>query len=127
MPKFQRQESTHSTSGKKTEEKKEKPSLCSSLAFCFKNYHVLAILLIIFSQGAFEVMEQLTYKDATNIHYKGDASAYTKWKSFEQIMTACMALVCILFVGSNVLRLFGFRVTAMITPLFVAAMGATFY
>jgi AAA family ATP:ADP antiporter len=112
---------------KKSTKKDAKPTLCSSLKFVFQNYHVLAILVIIFSQGAFEVMEQLTYKDAANTFFKGDASAYTKWKSFEQLMTAVVALICILFVGSNVLRMFGYRVTALMTPLFVVGMGTFFY
>lgn len=72
-------------------------------------------------------MEQLTYKDSVNTALKGDPSAYTSWKAREQLFTALMALFCILFVGSNVLRIFGYRITALLTPAFVVGMGTFFY
>jgi len=123
LDKYKMPEQKKKSDGKKA----EKPGTCSSLAFVFRNPHSLTILGIIFCQAAFEVMEQLSYKDAAKISFRNDNAQYTQLRAREQFFVAIFALIFMLFIGSNMLRNFGWRITAFVTPTFVAVIGMIFY
>ena len=68
-----------------------------------------------------------SYKDAAKISFQNDNAQYTQLRANEQFFVAIFALIFMIFIGSNMLRNFGWRMTAFVTPIFVVTMGTLFY
>lgn len=114
---------------KKVKKKSGKPKMSVGEAFkyCLGNGYVLSLCGMVFAYGFVMVIGELSYKDIMKLSYDDDQSSFATFKSFETSMCAVAAIVLMIFVGHNVIRLCGWLVTALLTPVVAALLLTLLY
>lgn len=108
--------------------KKEKPkmSLGQSFTFLAKSKYVLCIAVLVLSYNIVINLLEVTWKNQVRTLYP-DKSLYLNFMSTYSMTLGFVTIFMMLFVSSNVLRRFGWAVTAYITPVVLLVSGIGFF
>jgi AAA family ATP:ADP antiporter len=126
LPQFELQ-SKKDAAKKKGGDSKPKMTVGEAFKYCLSNMYVLALCGMVFAYGFVMVLGELTYKDLMKLSFEGDKSAYAEFKSLETGLCAGAAIFLMIFVGHNVIRVFGWLVTAMLAPVVAGILGSLMY
>ena len=109
--------------------KKGKPKMAVSAAFkyCLTNPYVLALGGMVFAYGWVMVISELSYKDLMKLETEGDQNSYSKFKGDESKFSAIGAALMMIFVSHNIIRIFGWKVTALLAPVACTVLASVFY
>jgi len=107
--------------------KKKKIGTCAALKFAFTNPHALCICGLVFFYGMVNAIQEITYKDLFSAQYDFDKASMAAFKAKETMYVAGATAISMLFIGSNMLKLFGWLTTAWGLPVVMAAVGIPFY
>eukprot|EP01083_Nonionella_stella_P027378 75380_1 len=113
------------TSGKK--KSKPKMSIVDSIKYCVSNPYVLALGGLVFAYGWCMVVGELSYKDVMKLTLAGDPNAYSLMKGYESFYSAALAMVLMLFVSHNIIRICGWKITALLAPAVCSITVGIFY
>jgi AAA family ATP:ADP antiporter len=105
--------------------RKEKLSLRQGFRHLAKSKYLLGIAILVVGYGFVVNMIEITWKATAKLAYPKSAD----YLSFISNTTSCLAITaCIisLFFGSNIIRKFGWRYSAQLTPILVGSTGVTF-
>jgi AAA family ATP:ADP antiporter len=106
---------------------KPKMSVGEAFKYCFSNPYVMALCGMVFAYGLVMVLGELTYKDVMKLSFNGDQSSYSSFKALETSVCAGCAIFLMIFVGHNVIRIFGWLPTALMAPVIAAVLGIAMY
>ena len=115
---------------KNTENKKKfkpKMSVFEAFQFSFNNKYVLALGGMVFGYYWVIVVSELTYKDLVKLETAGDQSSFAEYKALEQTLTSILAVFMMLFVAHNMIRILGWKITAMSAPVIFAVFASFLY
>ena len=119
MPQFQMKQ--------KAKKKKPKMGIVESIKYCVTNSYVLALSGLVFAYGWCMVVGELSYKDVMKLATDGDSVRYSVMKGRESWGSAVMAMILMTFVAHNVIRLFGWKITALLAPGICTLTATIFY
>lgn len=111
-----------------TKVKKEKPkmSLKESFKFLSHSRYMLCIALLVLSYNIIINLIEVTWKQQVGLEYPVKAD-YSDFMGNYQKILAVTTILMMLFLSSNVLRRFGWAVTAYITPVVLLLTGVGFF
>lgn len=109
-------------------EKKKKPKmpLKESFAFLLKSKYLLCIATLVICYGVSIQLVEVSWKNQLKLQYSNPNDYVAFMGSFSQI-TSVSTIFMMLFVGGNVIRFFGWRTAAILTPSVLLASGAAFF
>lgn len=112
----------------RTKMKKEKPkmSMADSFKFLAKSKYMICIALLVLSYNIIINLIEITWKEQARVLYTTTA-AYSHFMGYYQKILAVTTIFMMLFISSNVLRRFGWAVTAYITPVVLLVTGVGFF
>jgi AAA family ATP:ADP antiporter len=113
--------------GKKKGGGKPKMTVMQALKYCMSEPYVLALCGMVFAYGFVMVLGEMTYKDLMKLSFDGDRNAYSGFKGLESQVCGFVAIFLMIFVGHNVIRLFGWTVTALLCPTIAGLCVAVMY
>lgn len=108
--------------------KKKKPKLSLGEAFksiCSSPYLGLIVVLVVAYGTTVNFIEGL-WKSQLQLHCGGNKNAYNIFMSRYSLYTG-VAAIFMLLAGSNILRIFRWRTAAMVTPITMLVLGASFF
>lgn len=107
--------------------KKSKPklSLKDSFTTLIRSKHLGLIALIIICYGVTQNVIEGVWKDQIRFVH-GNENAYNAFMGRLTLVTGCMT-ICFMLIGSNIVRLFGWFKSAMLTPLMILITGLVFF
>lgn len=108
--------------------KKEKPkmTLADSFKFLAQSKYMICIALLVLSYNVIINLIEITWKEQARVLYT-TAATYSNFMGYYQKILAITTILMMLFVSSNVLRRFGWAVTAYITPVVLLITGTGFF
>lgn len=108
--------------------KKEKPkmSLMESLKFLAQSKYVLCIAILVLAYNVSINLLEVTWKNQLKTLYPNISDYLNFMGTYSTILGATTVLM-MLFISSNVLRRFGWGVTAQITPVVLLITGIGFF
>lgn len=111
-----------------TKVKKEKPkmSLKESFSFLAKSRYLICIALLVLSYNIIINLIEITWKEQARVLYTTTAT-YSHFMGYYQKILAITTIIMMLFISSNVLRRFGWAITAYITPVVLLITGVGFF
>lgn len=109
-------------SGKK---KKAKMSLKESFFFLIKSKHLGFLALVVICYGISQNVVEAVWKDQIK-HVYGNENDYNAFMGHFSMITG-MVTMLFMIIGSNIVRLFGWLISAMLTPLMIAVTGLLFF
>jgi AAA family ATP:ADP antiporter len=110
---------------KKTDE--PKMTVGQAFGYCLKNKYVLALCGMVFAYGFVMVLGELTYKDLMKLSFDGEQNMYASFKAKETSFCAIVAIILMIFVGHNVIRLCGWLTTALMAPVIAGILTLVLY
>ena len=102
-------------------------SVGQAFKYAFKNKYVLALTGMIFMYGFVMVVGELNYKDILKFSYQGQPEGFASMKGLQSTLAAATAVIMMIFITHNVIRIFGWKVTALIAPSICTIFGVLFY
>jgi AAA family ATP:ADP antiporter len=105
--------------------KKPKMSLAQSFRTIFTSPYLGLIALLVISYGVSINFVEGVWKSQLKLRYP-DPNAYSVFMSQFTFITGFVSML-MMFVGSNILRLFRWSVAAIITPLLLLVLGGLFF
>lgn len=108
--------------------KKDKPkmSLTDSFKFLIKSKYMLGIAILVLAYNISINLLEVTWKGQLRILYP-DKSQYLDFMGTYSTILGATTIIMMLFVSSNVLRRFGWKIAAYITPVVLLISGAGFF
>jgi AAA family ATP:ADP antiporter len=108
--------------------KKEKPkmSLKESFAYLARSKYILCLAILVIGYGIAINLVEVTWKGQLKLQYPNANDYQTFMGRFSQI-TGFVTILMMLFVGSNVIRRFGWKTGALITPVVLLITGVGFF
>lgn len=108
--------------------KKEKPkmSMGESFKFLAKSRYMLCIAILVLAYNIIINLIEVTWKNQMGLQFPIKAD-YSNFMGMYQKALAVTTIVMMLFVSSNVLRRFGWAITAYITPVVLLITGIGFF
>ncbi|GAB5411230.1 MAG: NTP/NDP exchange transporter Npt1 [Chlamydiales bacterium] len=109
-------------------QKKEKPkmSIKESFAYLCKSKYIGCIAMIVICYGIAINLCEITFKSQLKAMFP-NPNDYSTFMGRYSMMTGALTIFMALFVGSNVIRRFGWKVGALFTPVALAATCAFFF
>jgi AAA family ATP:ADP antiporter len=114
---------------KPVKKKKSQPkmSVGAAIKYCASDLYVMSLSGIVFAYGFVMVAGELVYKDVVKLSFDHDAEAFSGFKGMESTLAACLSMFLMLFVAHNVIRLFGWTITALLAPAIATLTASLFY
>ena len=108
--------------------KKEKPKmpLKESFAYLAKSKYLLCIAVLVIAYGVSIQLVEVTWKHQVKLQYS-NPNDYSTFMGYFSTVTGAVTILMMLFVGSNVIRRFGWGVASQITPIVLLATGVGFF
>jgi AAA family ATP:ADP antiporter len=106
--------------------KKTKLSLKESIDMIIHSKYMLCIALLVISYGVCINLVEVTWKNQLRIQFPNP----NDYNQFMGIFSACTGVVTILmmlFVANNVIRVFGWTIAALCTPVMLLVTGCLFF
>ncbi len=110
----------------KKKKKKPKMSIGESLAFLMKSRYLGYITILVLAYGVTINLVEISWKSSVKDYFKGDESSYNAFTSNLWIYTGLSTMALIAF-SQNILRIFGWRIAASITPIVTLVTGGLFF
>lgn len=107
--------------------KKDKPklSLMQSLKVVISSKYLLLIFTLVMSYGICINLVEITWKKQVGVAF-GSMNDYTAFMGDFSTYTGIVTII-LMFVGANLLRLLGWKIAALITPVMLLITGAIFF
>jgi AAA family ATP:ADP antiporter len=115
---------TEQTGGGK--KKKPKLSMGESLKAIFTSPYLLLIVALVVAYGTTVNFVEGLWKSQLQIRFSGNKNAYNVFMSQYTLWTG-VATIIMMIVGSNILRLFSWTTSAIITPVTMLITGGLFF
>lgn len=108
--------------------KKEKPkmSLKESFIYLARSKYVGCLAILVIAYGVAINLVEVTWKGQLKLQYP-DPNAYQKFMGGFSTLTGAITILMMLFVGGNVIRRFGWKIGALITPIVLLITGVGFF
>jgi len=108
--------------------KKEKPkmSVGESFKFIFSSKYLLCIAMLVIAYGISINLVEVTWKGQLKLQYP-NANEYSAFMGKFSFATGIVSTIMMIFVGGNVMRRFGWKTAAMITPIVLMITGGAFF
>lgn len=103
--------------------KKNAISLMASFQYLARSRYMLYIAIIVVAYNIVYNLADVVWTDQMNIRMAGDGAAINRYMNNVTSITGIFATASALFLSGNVIRRFGWKATAMITPLIWLVMG----
>lgn len=112
----------------KQRSKKEKPkmSLKESFVFLARSKYIACLSILVIGYGIAINLVEVTWKGQLKLQYP-NPNDYQEFMGNFSIITATVTILMLLFVGGNVIRRFGWKTGAMITPVVLLITGVGFF
>ena len=114
-------------SGDGKKKSKPKMGILDSIKYCFTNPYVLALGGLVFAYGWCMVVGELSYKDVMKLTTEGDQNLYSDMKGIESKASAGLAMILMTFVSHNIIRICGWKITALLAPMICTITAVLFY
>jgi len=113
---------------KDVKKKKEKPKmpLKESFAFLLKSKYLLALAVLVIGYGVCIQLVEVTWKNQVKLQYP-DGTDYVHFMGMFSQITSILTIFMMLFVGGNVIRKFGWKTGALVTPIVLLITGIAFF
>ncbi len=107
--------------------KKSKPKLSmkESFKFLLKSKYLGLLAVIVIAYGIAINLIEVTWKHQLKLQYP-NSNDYLAFMGGFSLVTGIITVFTTMFLGGNIIRKFGWRVTALITPVTVALTGLSF-
>ncbi len=108
--------------------KKEKPkmSLKESFLFLARSKYIACLAIIVIGYGVAINLVEVTWKGQLKLQYP-NPNDYQAFMGYFSTITGIATILMMLFVGGNVIRRFGWKVGALITPVVLLITGVGFF
>ena len=108
--------------------KKEKPkmSLKESFLFLARSKYIGCLAILVIGYGIAINLVEVTWKGQLKLQYP-NPNDYQTFMGYFSTVTGSATIIMMLFVGGNVIRRFGWKVGAMITPVVLLITGVGFF
>lgn len=108
--------------------KKEKPkmSLKESFMFLAKSKYILCLAVLVIGYGVAINLVEVTWKGQLKLQYP-NPNDYQAFMGYFSTITGAATILMMLFVGGNVIRRFGWKTGALITPVVLLVSGVGFF
>lgn len=111
---------------KKVKKAKPKMSLGDSFKYILSSPYILCLAVLVISYGIAINLVEVTWKNQLKLQYP-DSNDYSTFMGWFSTLTGTVTIFMMLFVGSNVIRRFGWGFAAMVTPVVLLITGAGFF
>jgi len=111
---------------KKGKEKKPKLSIGESIKFLLNSKYLGYITILVLAYGVTINIVEISWKDALKTHFKGDHTSYQAFTGDQYVLTGIVTMILIGF-SQNILRSFGWRSAAIVTPWMALITGGLFF
>lgn len=113
---------------KDVKKKKDKPKmpLKESFAFLLKSKYLLALAVLVIGYGVCIQLVEVTWKNQVKLQYP-DGTDYVHFMGMFSQITSILTIFMMLFVGGNVIRKFGWKTGALVTPIVLLITGIAFF
>lgn len=112
--------------GKKGKSKKPQMSLGESFSYLMKSKYLGYIAVLVLAYGITINLVEISWKESVKEFYGGDKSGYSAFMGSSYISIGLFTMVMIAF-SQNIVRLFGWRFSAVITPWVSLITGGLFF
>lgn len=114
--------------GEMQKAKKEKPkmSLKESFLFLMKSKYILCLAILVIGYGIAINLVEVTWKGQLKLQYS-NPNEYQAFMGYFSTITGAVTIFMMLFVGGNVIRRFGWKTGALITPVVLLITGVGFF
>lgn len=105
---------------------KSKLTLKQSFSQLVKSRYLIGIAILVVGYGLTINLVEVTWKASLKLAYPNPAD----YQSFTSKATSCVgffALITSLFLGTNIIRRFGWKFSALLTPFLVGVTGVAFF
>ena len=107
--------------------KKEKLGLWDSMKELYNNKYLAYIAILVLAYGITINLVEVTWKDSLKVFFDGDKAAYAKFQSQFMVGTGAMTILFLYAGTNNILRVLGWKVTALITPIVLLITSVIFF
>ncbi|MES2121936.1 MAG: NTP/NDP exchange transporter [Chlamydiota bacterium] len=111
---------------KKSKKDKPKMSLKESFMFLARSKYIGCLAVLVIGYGIAINLVEVTWKGQLKMLYP-DPNAYQTFMGYFSTITGSATILMMLFVGGNVIRRFGWRTGALITPVVLLITGVGFF
>jgi len=107
--------------------KKEKPKLSmkESFKFLFKSKYLGLLAVLVISYGIAINLIEVTWKGQLKLQYP-NSNDYLSFMGGFSMVTGIITIFTTMFLGGNIMRKFGWRVSALLTPTILVITGLSF-
>lgn len=108
--------------------KKEKPkmSLKESFLYLARSKYMLCLAILVIGYGIAINLVEVTWKGQLKLQYP-NPNEYQAFMGYFSVITGTATILMMLFVGGNVIRRFGWKTGALITPVVLLITGVGFF
>ena len=114
------------TDQKKMKKEKPKMGLIESFKYLFQSKYILCLAVLVVAYGISINIVEVTWKNQLKLQYP-TSNEYMSFMGKFSFFTGLTTIFMLLFVSGNVIRRFGWGVSAMITPVVLAITGVFFF
>ncbi len=108
--------------------KKEKPkmSIKESFGYLMRSKYIGCIAVLVLAYGICINLVEVTWKSQLKLQYP-NSNDYSAFMGKFSTLTGAITILMTTFVGGNLMRRFGWKVTALIAPLVLIVTGSAFF
>ena len=111
---------------KKAKKEKPKMSLKESFLFLAKSKYIGCLAVLVIGYGIAINIVEVTWKNQLKLQYS-NPNDYAVFMGYFSFFTSVATIIMMLFIGGNVIRRFGWKVGALVTPTVLLITGAGFF
>lgn len=105
---------------------KTKMSLTESFGHLMTSKYILCMAIIVLAYGIAINLVEVTWKSQLKLQYP-NPNDYSTFMGYFSFMTGLVTILMLLFLGTNLLRVKGWKFTAMVTPVVLLLTGVGFF
>lgn len=106
---------------------KQRLALKDCFSYLRRSPHLLFIAILVLSYNTIFNLSDVLWMDQLKQRYQNDVSAIMEYMSQVTTVTGVIAFFISLLISGNILRHFGWKFTAFVTPIALLVSGAGFY
>ena len=110
---------------KSTKKSKPKLSMKDSFKFLFKSKYLGLLAVLVISYGIAINLIEVTWKGQLKLQYP-NSNDYLSFMGGFSTVTGLVTIFTTMFLGGNIMRKFGWRISALLTPVVIVITGITF-
>lgn len=107
--------------------KKAKLGFAESMKELSKSRYLLLIAVLVLSYGVAINLVEIAWKHNSKIFFAGDKQAFAEFQSMNISITNLITAILTFLGSSNIMRVFGWKVTALVTPVVLIITSALFF